>query len=165
MRLIITLLCLSAYSQYTFSETDSIVRFFSNYRISLERPLIQTSQTDELFISVFKDDLPITKLLLKYEGVLGEFFVTDLNKDNSFEVVLLLKNTFKNIRIFSLKSFELVEFTIGNQDLPNKNIDFLRIERKGDDIYRTLEVLDGERSYSMVQQFCFKELKWCDEID
>ena len=126
---------------------------------------LQPSKTGELFISVFKDDLPVTKLLLTYEGIVGEYLVTDIDNNNSFEIILLFENTLKNIRIFSMRGHELIEVTIGNQDLTNKNIKFIKIEREGDDIYRTLEVLDGERIYFQVQKFCFREQQWCDYID
>ena len=165
MRLILTFICFSICSQNCFSETDLIERSFINYRIKLEKPAIHTSRADELFISVFKNDLPVTKLLLRYEGVLEEFLVIDITKDGSPDIVLLLKHPFKNVRVLSLQGFELVELIVRNQDFSSKNVNFLKIEKKGDDVQRTLEVLDGKRTYLLVQKFCFKKLGWCDQIN
>lgn len=165
MRLILTLICFSVSSQNCFSAIDRTERIFMNYRINLERLSLQPSRPDELFISIFKDDLPVTKLLLTHEGVLGEYLVKDLDNDNSFEIILLFENTLKNIRILSMRRYELVELTVGNQDSTNKNINFIKIEREGDNIYRTLEVLDGERTHLQVQKFCFREQQWCGYID
>ena len=118
-----------------------------------------------MFISVFKGDLPVTKLLLTYQGIIGEYLVMDIDNNNSFEIILLFENTLKNIRIFTMKLHELIELTIGNQDLTNKNTKFIKIEKEGDDIYRTLEVFDGEQIYLQVQKFCFREQQWCEYID
>ena len=165
MRLILTLICFSICSHNCFSEIDLIERSFINYRIKLEKPKIHTSGTDELFISVFKNDLPVTKLLLRYEGVLEEFLVRDITKNESPDIVLLLKHPSKNVRVLSLQGFELVELTVKNQDLASKNVNFLKIEKKGDDVQRTLEVSDDARTYQLVQKFCFKKMGWCDQIN
>ena len=112
MRLILILICFLICSMNCFSEIDSVERIFINYRLKLEKPTIHTSGTDELFISVFKNDLPVTKLLLRYEGALEEFLVTDINKDEGPDIVLLLRHPTRNIRVFSLQGFELVELTV-----------------------------------------------------
>ncbi|MDC3067193.1 hypothetical protein OA344_00390 [Pseudomonadota bacterium] len=165
MRLILTLICFSVCSQICFSATATTERIFMDYRINLEKLSPQSSKRGELFISVFKGDLPVTKLLLTYEGIIGEYLVMDIDNNNSFEIILLFENTLKNIRIFTMKLHELIELTIGNQDLTNKNTKFIKIEKEGDDIYRTLEVFDGEQIYLQVQKFCFREQQWCEYID
>ena len=70
-----------------FSESQLTGKIFQNYRVSLEQSSIQASGSKELFISVFKNDLPITKLLLKHEGNLEEFLVMDIDKDESLEII------------------------------------------------------------------------------
>ena len=165
MRLILTLICFSVCSQICFSATATTERIFMDYRINLEKLSPQSSKRGELFISVFKGDFPVTKLLLTYEGIIGEYLVMDIDNNNSFEIILLFENTLKNIRIFTMKLHELIELTIGNQDLTNKNTKFIKIEKEGDDIYRTLEVFDGEQIYLQVQKFCFREQQWCEYID
>ena len=165
MRLILTLIFFSVCSQSCFSATATTERIFMDYRINLEKLSHQSSKRGELFISVFKGDLPVTKLLLTYEGIIAEYLVMDIDNNNSLEIILLFENTLKNIRIFTMKRHELIELTIGNQDLTNKSIKFIKIKKEGDDIYRTLEVLDGERIYLQVQKFCFREQQWCEYID
>lgn len=165
MRLTLGLIFLFICCQNLFSESQSIRKIFQNFRVSLEQSSIQASGPNELFISVFKNDLPITKLLLKHEGNLEEFLVMDINKDESLEIILILNNTLNNIRIFSLKGYELVELVNLKQNIINKKVKFLKIERKGDEVFRKLEVTDDKQTYQLVQRFCFKELQWCDPTD
>ena len=165
MRLTLGLIFLFICCQNCFPESQLTGKIFQNYRVSLEQSSIQASGSKELFISVFKNDLPITKLLLKHEGNLEEFLVMDIDKDESLEIILILNNTLNNIRIFSLKGYELVELTNLNQSITNKKVKFLKIERKGDEVLRKLEVTDDKRTYELVQRFCFKELQWCDPTD
>lgn len=162
MRLTLGLIFLFICCQNCFPESQLTGKIFQNYRVSLEQSSIQASGSKELFISVFKNDLPITKLLLKHEGNLEEFLVMDIDKDESLEIILIFNNTLNNIRIFSLKGYELVELTNLNQSITNKKVKFLKIERKGDEVFRKLEVTDDKRTYEVVQRFCFKELQWCD---
>ena len=165
MRLTLGLIFLFICCQNCFSENQLTGKIFQNYRVSLEQSSIQASGSKELFISVFKNDLPITKLLLKQEGNLEEFLVMDIDKDESLEIILIFNNTLNNIRIFSLKGYELVELTNLNQNIANKKVKFLKIERKGDEVLRKLEVTDDNQTYQLVQRFCFKELQWCDPTD
>ena len=79
--------------QNCFSESQLTGKIFQNYRVSLDQSSIQASGSKELFISVFKNDLPITKLLLKHEGNLEEFLVMDINEDESLEIILILNST------------------------------------------------------------------------
>ena len=162
MRLTLGLIFLFICCQNCFPESQLTGKIFQNYRVSLEQSSIQASGSKELFISVFKNDLPITKLLLKHEGNLEEFLVMDIDKDESLEIILIFNNTLNNIRIFSLKGYELVELTNLNQSITNKKVKFLKIERKGDEVFRKLEVTDDKRTYEVVQRFCFKDLQWCD---
>lgn len=164
MRLILGLIFLFICCQNCFSESQLNGRIFQNYRVSLEQSSIQASGSNELFISVFKNDLPITKLLLKHEGNLEEFWVMDINKDESLDIILILNNTLNNIRIFSLEGYELMELIIANQDITNKKVKFLKIERKGDEVFRKLEITDDKQTYELVQRFCFRELQWCGRI-
>ena len=165
MRLTLGLIFLFICCQNCFSENQLTGKIFQNYRVSLEQSSIQAPGSKELFISVFKDDLPITKLLLKHEGNLEEFLVMDINEDESLEIILILDSTLNNIRIFSLKGYELVELINLNQNIANKKVKFLKIERKGDEVLRKLEVTDDNQTYQLVQRFCFKELQWCDPTD
>ena len=165
MRLTLGLIFLFICCQNCFSESQLTGKIFQNYRVSLERSSIQASGSKELFISVFKNDLPITKLLLKHEGNLEEFLVMDINEDESLEIILILDSTLNNIRIFSLKGYELVELINLNQNIANKKVKFLKITRKGDEVLRKLEVTDDNQTYQLVQRFCFKELQWCDPTD
>ena len=165
MRLTLGLIFLFICCQNCFSESQLTGKIFQNYRVSLEQSSIQASGSKELFISVFANDLPITKLLLKHEGNLEEFLVMDINEDESLEIILLLNSTLNNIRIFSLKGYELVELINLNQNIANKKVKFLKIERKGDEVLRKLEVTDDNQTYQLVQRFCFKELQCCDPTD
>ena len=165
MRLTFSLIFLFICCQNCFPENQLTGAIFQNYRVSLEQSSIQASGSNELFISVFKNDLPITKLLLKHEGNLEEFLVMDINKDESLEIILILNNTLNNIRIFSLKGYELVEHINLNQHIDNKKVKFLKIERKEDEIFRKLEVTDDKQTYQLVQRFCFRELQWCDSTN
>ena len=134
MRLTLGLIFLFICCRNCFSESQLNGKIFQNYRVSLEQSSIQASGSKELFISVFANDLPITKLLLKHEGNLEEFLVMDINEDESLEIILLLNSTpLNNIRIFSLKGYELVELINLNQNIANKKVKFLKIERKGDE--------------------------------
>ena len=162
MRLILGSIFLFICCQNCFPESRLTGKIFQNYRVSLEQSSIQASGSKELFISVFKNDLPITKLLLKHEGNLEEFLVIDINKDESLEIILILNNTLNNIRIFSLKGYELVELINLNQNIKNKKVKFLKIDRKGEEVFRKLEVTDDNQTYQLVQRFCFTELQWCD---
>ena len=162
MRLTLGLIFLFICCQNCFAESQLSERIFQNYRVSLEQSSIQAPGSNELFISVFKNVLPITKLLLKHEGNLEEFLVMDISKDETVEIILIFNNTLNNIRVFSLKGYELVELTNLNQSITNKKVKFLKIERKGDEVFRKLEVTDDKRTYEVVQRFCFRDLRWCD---
>ncbi len=162
MRLTLGLIFLFICCRNCFSESQLTGKIFQNYRVSLEQSSIQAPGSNELFISVFKNVLPITKLLLKHEGNLEEFLVMDITKDETVEIILIFNNTLNNIRIFSLKGYELVELTNLNQSITNKKVKFLKIERKGDEVFRKLEVTDDKQTYEVVQRFCFKDLQWCD---
>ena len=165
MRLTLGLIFLVICCQNCFPESQLTGKIFQNYRVGLEQSSIQASGSKELFISVFKNDLPITKLLLKHEGNLEEFLVMDIDKDESLEIILILNNTLNNIRIFSLKGYELVELVNLNQNITNKKVKFLKIERKGDEVFRKLEVTDDKQIYQLVQRFSFKELQWYEPTD
>lgn len=165
MHLTLGLIFLFICCQNCFAESQLSERIFQNYRVSLEQSSIQAPGSKELFISVFKNDLPITKLLLKHEGNLEEFLVMDIDKDESLEIILILNNTLNNIRIFSLKGYELVELINLNQNITNKKVKFLKIMRKGDEVFRKLEVTDDKQTYQLVQRFSFKELLWYEPTD
>ena len=165
MRLTLGFISLFICFQNCLSENHLAERIFQNYVVKLEQSSNQAFKSNELFISVSKNDLPVTKLLLKHEGDLEDFLVLDINEDNSLEIILILKNTLNNIRIFSLMGFELVELITVDQGITSSKVKFLKIERKVDDVYRKLEVTDDKGAYELVQRFCFRDLQWCDRTN
>ena len=94
---------------FGFSQSNTITYNYENYQIILSVPPTTNAEGNQLVLSVYQKDLPLSKLMLTYEGSIKEFFVDDIDMNGNFEVILLFRNTLQNIKIFSWRNFQLFE--------------------------------------------------------
>ena len=145
-------------------QSNTITHNYENYQITLSVPLITHSEGNQLVLSVYREDLPLSKLMLNYEGSIKEFFVDDIDMNGNFEIILLFRDTLKNIKIFSWRDFYLFELKEKVQPNTNNHISkVLKIERKNGKIIRKVELIENDSLRLLNQRFCFRELRWCQE--
>lgn len=149
---------------FGFSQSNTITYNYENYQIILSVPPTTNAEGNQLVLSVYQKDLPLSKLMLTYEGSIKEFFVDDIDMNGNFEVILLFRNTLQNIKIFSWRNFQLFELKENVQPNTNNHISrVLKIERKDNEIIRRVELIEDDSLRLLNQRFCFKELRWCQE--
>lgn len=160
----IAVFCLLILSKNVFSQQGATIHKYGHYKISLETLTTKLFERQQLLISVHSNDLPLTRLLLAYEGSLTKFFVQDIINDKEFEIILMFENTLENIRIFSWKKSELMELNIMNfQNFLPSEARLLTIEAKKGSVERTVKILKQGKEFVLKQRFSFEKLQWFNE--